>query len=196
MKNKKVKAGKQDYLERIDQFYRRSLPSNREIIVLQYTPKYLIQLGAKQLPIVIKQSTLNKCIRHPKGSRSAHNLSRDIIEGIPGEVKNPIIIVKDEGRNTLVLICQGIDQDGNNLLIALQLNNILYGNEINEIKSIYGKKHLLEYLKKQNVMNIYIIDKEKVNTLSPSIGFQLPKPPTDIDYENNISLHSDSVKPK
>ena len=72
MKNKKVKAGKQDYLERIDQFYRRSLPGNREIIVLQYTPKYLIQLGAKQLPIVIKQSILSKCIRHPKGSRSAH----------------------------------------------------------------------------------------------------------------------------
>ena len=65
-------------------------------------------------------------------------------------------------------------------------NNILYGNEVNEIKSIYGKEHLLEYLRKQNVMNIYIIDKEKVNILSPSIGFQLPKPPTDIDYINNI----------
>lgn len=35
-------------------------------------------------------------------------------------------------------------------------------------------------------MNIYIIDKEKANILSPSIGFQLPKPPTDIDYINNI----------
>lgn len=196
MKNNKVKKGKHDYLDQIDQFYRRSLPSNREIVVLRYTPKYLIRLGAKQLPIVIKQSILNKCIRHPKGSRSAHNLSRDIIEGIPGEVKNPIIVVKDKGRNTLVLICQGVDQEGNNLLIALQLNNLLYGNEINEIKSIYGKKHLLEYLKRQNVMDIYIIDKEKVNTLSPSIGFRLPKPPTDIDYANNISIYSDSVKPK
>lgn len=196
MKNNKVKKGKHDYLDQIDQFYRRSLPSNREIVVLRYTPKYLIRLGAKQLPIVIKQSILNKCIRHPKGSRSAHNLSRDIIEGIPGEVKNPIIVVKDKERNTLVLICQGVDQEGNNLLIALQLNNLLYGNEINEIKSIYGKKHLLEYLKRQNVMDIYIIDKEKVNTLSPSIGFRLPKPPTDIDYVNNISIYSDSVKSK
>lgn len=68
MKNKKVKTGKHDYLDRIDQFYRRSLPSNREIVVLRYTPKYLIQLGAKQLPIVIKQSVLSKCIRPPKGS--------------------------------------------------------------------------------------------------------------------------------
>ena len=45
-------------------------------------------------------------------------------------------------------------------------------------------------------MDIYIIDKEKVNTLSPSIGFQLPEPPTDIDYANNMSLHSDSGKLK
>ena len=196
MKNKKVKTDKHDYLDQIDQFYRRSLPSNREIVVLRYTPKYLIQLGAKQLPIVIKQSVLSKCIRPPKGSRSAHNLSRDIIESIPGEVKKPIIVVKDKERNTLALVCRGVNQGGNNLLIALQLNNLLYGNEINEIKSIYGKEHLLEYLKKQNVTDIYIIDKEKVNTLSPSTGFRLPKPPTEIDYANNISPHSDSVKQK
>ena len=186
LKDKKAKTDKQKYIEQIDQFYSRSLPSNREIVVLRYTPQYLIQLGAKQLPIIIKQSTLNKCIRSPKGSRSAHNLNRDIIESIPNEMRHPIIVVRDEKRNTLVLICHGVSQNGNNLLVALQLNNILYGNEVNEIKSIYGKEHLLEYLRKQNVMNIYIIDKEKVNILSPSIGFQLPKPPTDIDYINNI----------
>ena len=186
MKNKKVKTEKQLYFEQIDQFYSRSLPSNREIVVFRYTPRYLIQLGAKQVPVIIRQSTLNKCIRSPKGSRSAHNLSRNIIESIPNEMRHPIIVVRDEERNTLVLICHGVSQNGNNLLIALQLNNILYGNEVNEIKTIYGKEHLLEYLRKQSVMNIYIIDKEKANILSPSIGFQLPKPPTDIDYINNI----------
>lgn len=186
LKNKKTKIEKQFYFEQIDQFYNRNLPSNREIVVLRYTPRYLIQLGAKQLPVIIRQSTLNKCIRSPKGSRSAHNLSRNIIETIPNEMRHPIIVVRDEERNTLVLICHGVSQNGNNLLIALQLNNILYGNEVNEIKSIYGKEHLLEYLRKQNVMDIYIMDKEKVNILSPSIGFQLPKPPTNIDYINNI----------
>lgn len=120
MKDRMEKKEKPEYLSQINRFYNNSLPSNREIVVLQYTPEYLIQLGAKQLPIIMKQSTLNKCIRPPKGSRSAHNLSRYI----------------------------RVDQEGNNLLIALQLNNILYGKEINEIKSIYGKKFLVEYLTK------------------------------------------------
>lgn len=102
MKDRMGKKEKPEYLSQINRFYNNSLPSNREIVVLQYTPEYLIQLGAKQLPIIMK----------------------------------------------LVLICQRVDQEGNNLLIALQLNNILYGKEINEIKSIYGKKFLVEYLTK------------------------------------------------
>lgn len=177
LKDISVKTDKQKYLEQIERFYSRRLPSNREIVVFQYTPQYLIQLGAKQLPIVIKQSTVNKCIRLPKGSRSAHSLGRNIIEGIPDEIRNPIIVVKDKARNTLALICQGVDQDKNNLLVALQLNSLLYGNEINEIKSIYGKEHLSAYLRKQNTEDVYVINKEKAKMLSPSIGFQLPQPP-------------------
>ena len=88
MKDRMGKTEKPEYLSQINRFYNNSLPSNREIVVLQYTPEYLIQLGAKQLPIIMKQSTLNKCIRPPKGSRSAHNLSRCIIESIPDEIRN------------------------------------------------------------------------------------------------------------
>ena len=130
LKDTKVKTDKQSYMEQIDQFYNRGLPSNREII-----------------------------------------------ESIPDEIRNPIIVVKDKERNTLALICRGVDQGGNHLLVALQLNSILYGNEINEIKSIYGKEHLLEYLGKQNIENVYAINKERAKMLSPSIGFRLPESP-------------------
>ena len=71
----------QKYLEQLDQFYNGELKSN-QILKIGRTPKYLIDLGVADLPIVIKQSTLAKCIRKPRGSRSAHELNRTIIESI------------------------------------------------------------------------------------------------------------------
>ena len=162
LKDTKSKAKQKSYIEQIVQFYDNKLPSNQEITVLQHTPQYLIRLGAKQLPVIIKQSTLNKCIRSPKGSRSAHSLSRKIIESIPNEMESPIMVVKDKARDTLVLICHGIDQSKNHLLIPLQLNNTLYGNKVNEIKSIYGKTALHEYLiKNEEKKQVYAIDIKK-----------------------------------
>lgn len=66
---------KQSYLEQIDKYYKGILKSN-QIIQVCTTPEYLQKLGAKPLPIVMKQTTLAKCIRTPRGSRSAHNLDR------------------------------------------------------------------------------------------------------------------------
>ena len=81
------------------------------------------------------------------------------------------------------------------LLIPLQLNNTLYGNKVNEIKSIYGKTALQEYLiKNEEKGQVYVIDIKKASILSPSIGFQLPQPPTDISFTSNIPPNPDTVK--
>lgn len=56
MKDRMGKKEKPEYLSQINRFYNNSLPSNREIVVLQYMPEYLIQLGAKQLPIIMKHA--------------------------------------------------------------------------------------------------------------------------------------------
>lgn len=50
------------YLEQIDAYYNKKLKSNVIITVLD-TPKYLQELGLNDVPIVMKQRTLQKCIR-------------------------------------------------------------------------------------------------------------------------------------
>lgn len=181
------------YQEQIGKFYRNQLPSNREITVGN-TPKMLQELGAKELPLVLKQSNLRKCIREPSGSRSAHQLSREIIEKVPELVEKPIIVVEEKQRNSLALLCDYKNSAGQNLLIAVKLSENLYGKKINEIKSIYGKEHLTEYLQKFDEREIHIINKEKAKLLSPTIGLQLPKAPIKLDYKETISQKPNYVK--
>ena len=90
----------------------------------------LQELGAKELPLVLKQSNLRKCIREPSGSRSAHQLSREIIEKVPELVEKPIIVVEEKQRNSLALLCDYKNSAGQNLLIAVKLSENLYGKKL------------------------------------------------------------------
>ncbi len=145
--------------------------------------KYLQQIGVPDLQLVMKTSTLHKCIRKPKGSRSAHNLKREIIECIPEQIEAPVFVIRDVERNSFVIIGSERDHNSNPLLIVIQINNVIYGKKVNEVKSIYGKEHLQEYLNKQSIDNIYIMDKEKAKILSPSTEFRLLRPPINPDYK-------------
>ena len=175
----------ENYQNQIDMFYRNKLPTSSEI-KLGNTPEVLLKFGAKELPLIIKQSSLRKCIREPKGSRSAHQIDRAIVEKLPALIKNPIIVVEEKERNSQALICDCKDKNGHNILIAIQMEQKLYGNMVNEVKSIYGKEHLTEYLRKFSENEIHVVSKEKVKQLSPTIGLQLSEAPITLDYNNNV----------
>lgn len=184
----------ESYQEQIEKYYQKRLPTNWEIRIGN-TPEVLLQLGAKDLPLIMKQSNLNKCIREKRGSRSAHQIERTLIEKLPNMIKNPVLIVEDKSRSSFALISDVRDQNGNNLLIAIKTDECLYGKQVNEVKSVYGKENVKEYLQKQGQQNIHIINTEKVKQLSPSIGLQLPRPPTALDYSKNITDLEQTVKP-
>ena len=88
------------FLMQIEQYYNGNLKSNRVIIVGD-TSNYLRKIGMDNLPVVIKQSTLSKCIREPRGSRSAHELDRVVIESIPMQIFYPILAVNEEKAKSL-----------------------------------------------------------------------------------------------
>lgn len=185
----------ENYLEQIEKYYQKQLQTNREIS-LGRTPEVLQRLGAKDLPLIMKQSTLNKCIREKKGSRSAHQLDRTLIEKLPDIVKKPVLIVEEKDRNSFALLSDVQDKDGNNLLVAVRTGENLYGKKVNEVKSVYGKESLESYLQKHEQQSIHIIDIEKVKRLSPSIGLQLPQPPTALDYDKTIHDSKLHVNPQ
>lgn len=185
---------KTGYLRQIDKFYRKQLPAN-QVVQLGTTPEYLTRLGAEPLPIVIKQSTLAKCIRIPKGSRSAHSLDREMIESLPDQLEHPILAVEEKDRNSYALITDAKDKNGNHMLIALKLKNQVQTITVNEITSFYGRNNLDVYLGiKHDASDIHIIDNKKAKALSSLLRLQLPTTLKAFDYENKLASKRDFVK--
>lgn len=185
----------ESFQEQLERYYQ-GMMSSIEIISLGETPQPLIELGAEKVPLVMKQSTLNKCIREKRGSRSAHHLERTLIEKLPNIVKEPVLIVEEKDRNSFALLSDVQDKDGNNLLIAIRIGGNLYGKKVNEVKSVYGKENLKSYLQKHEQQDIHVIDTEKAKQLPLNIGLQLPQPPIALDYNKNITDFEQHVNPQ
>lgn len=188
-----MKSPRNTYLNQINDYYNRSL-SSHVLIELGSTPGYLINYGVPDLPLVIKQSTLTKCVRKSTGSRSAHELSRDIIEQLPEQIENPIFLITEKERNSIALISDAEDKMGDKILTAILLNTELNANKVNEIKSVYGKTNLKEFLQKHmNKNQLNVIDSEKAERLSRVIGLQLPKALITSSYIKTIPSANEKV---
>lgn len=187
---------KQSYLEQIDKYYNKKLASHL-LIEFGKTPEILQKFGAPDLPLVMQQSTLTKCVRKKTGSRSAHELSREVIETLPKQIENPIFLINDNARNSIALISDTIDRNSNYILIAIGLNETRKEMQVNEIKSIYGKTNLKEYLQKHSELEqLHIIDNKKAEMLSRLVGFQLPQALIASSYNKKISSAEENVNNK
>lgn len=184
---------KDTYLEQIKKYYNRKL-SSHELISLGTTPEIMRKFGAPDLPLVMQQRTLTKCIRKPTGSRSAHELTRNIIETLPEQINNPIFLVQDRERNSIALISDAKDKAGHSILIAIRMNEKQKAMQVNEIKSIYGKTNLKEYLYKHiDLKQLNVIDNEKAGMLSRVLGLQLPTALTASSHNQTIASESRKV---
>lgn len=190
----KTVMDKKKYLEQIDKFYKGKLDSFK-LIEAGTTPRVLLEAGAKPLPLIMKQSTLRKCIREPRGNRSAHQIERQFVEQLPDHLENPVLIINDKKRNSIALINDYKDKNGFNILIAILKEQNVSGNLVNEIKSIYGKEHMKEYLLKEEIRDgLKIVDNKKAKEMFRVIGLQLPKALTTLDYKITIHKNIPEVK--
>ncbi len=180
------------YLEQIEKFYSKKLRSYQIIEVVD-TPEYLQNLGAKALPIVIKQKTIAKCIREPHGSRSAHSLDRKMIESLPEQIRNPIIVVEEKQRNSFALISDYKNKIGDHMLVAVKMNETVQNMIVNEVISFYGRQNLNIYLGKHNPSEVHIIDKNKAKQIASLHGLQLPTTLQSLDYKSKLAQPQDKV---
>jgi len=183
------------YLEQINKFYEGKLKSYH-LITIGETPDYLQHLGMKKLPIILKQSTLAKCIREQRGSRSAHELDRKTVELLPEQIRNPIMVVEERERNSLAIISDCQDKNGNNILIALKMNVSVQNMTVNEVVSFYGRSNLNAYLGKHLPNEIHIIDNKKAKLLASLLRLQLPTTLQAHDFNKKIAQTSNAVKIK
>lgn len=82
-------------------------------------------------------------------------------------------------------------------MIAVRLDTMQNKNRVNEIRSVYGKTSLKEYLQKHIEVNeLNVIDSKKAEMLSRVIGFQLPQALITSSYDRNISYQNEKVNRK
>ena len=87
-----------------------------------------------------------------------------------------------------------IDKKNCNILIAIRLNERRMEIQVNEVKSIYGKTSLKEYLEKHIAEDrLNVIDSKKAEILSRVIGLQLPKALINSSYDKRIAPQSRKV---
>ncbi len=103
-------------------------------------------------------------------------------------------MIQDKSRNSISLISSMIDKKNCNILIAIRLNERRMEIQVNEVKSIYGKTSLKEYLEKHIAEDrLNVIDSKKAEILSRVIGLQLPKALINSSYDKRIAPQSRKV---
>lgn len=185
---------KDKYKKQIDRFYKGQF-HRTEMINIGSTPDLLCNLGVKKLPLVMTQSNLRKCIREPHGSRSAHQIGREIVEQLPECIARPVLIVDNPDKKGILLLTDRLDVNNRAVVVAIHQAENKAGQQVNEVKSIYGRERLEDYLKREKE-NIIYQDKTKVRHLLRDVRKQYSQPPIRSDYSFTISYELRNVNDK
>lgn len=128
------------------------------------------------LPIVMRQKTIDKL-------QYIHNLSlKDILQLPLWLQKHPLAMDSLTDKNSLVIIADAQDIQGNNFIIALQLDKELgqkdFVIDVNEIASVYGKKNLQFFIENTYRAGLEIYPNERTADWLLRTGLQLSQPLT------------------
>lgn len=135
---------------------------------------------------------MRKSIREPRGSRSAHQITKSIVEKLPIALSKPLLIIDSPQKQGILVILDEKDYMKRNIAVAVHLKTEIYGTKVNEVKSIYGREGLENFLEREKD-NIVYIDKQKAKQLSPTIVKQYHKAPITLDYNTNLPQNPSPV---
>ena len=137
------------YLEQIDNYYRKTIDNTLPVIIGQTTNALSIAGADKNLQLTINIKTLNKCTGSPENIYHGHLLERSIIEQLPLQLENPIMIFKNAENNSLICITDLPDSSGHSIMIAVTLEQIYQRHNVNRISNLYGKDRIFNYISAQ-----------------------------------------------
>ena len=105
---------KQSFMEQINQYLKNQM-NEYETFYLGLTPKIIMQNGAANYKLIMYKKTIKKILNF---TDEAHNIEIDLLTKIPKLMIEPLIILKGNEPNTIVLIIE-LEPP---LLIALSIN--------------------------------------------------------------------------
>lgn len=153
-----------------------------QVRLRDYTPAALVDRGIPDLPMYmnaahIRENILNEAEARAKGLPADerihyHGLGKDLflqaVDAMDGPIevfqwrKNPY---NHYGPKDYLVITQVTDQNGNRVVVPIVINSTANANnayiDVNEIKSIYGKDGLEEYLSRYTADQISFQGKKK-----------------------------------
>ena len=115
----------------------------------RYDALYLGESNVQNIqssPLYIPTSVINKAIRTPKGSRSAHSLQTADIMRLKSGIDNAPIVIHNPTRNALIYVTENRDGAGNHIIATFDLNHDLYGENAHKATSIHGRENITALL--------------------------------------------------
>ena len=181
------------YRTAIDAVFSGNYPSGKTIQIGE-TPEILLQYGASQHPLTMKQSTAYK-IAYPQGYFGGqHNLGMSVLKQLPYQVIDPIAILRSNTQdNSLVLLTQWKDGD-KDVIIPIHLDSQGTVEIENKIASAYGTGHIDSYIGKNGSNVLYTKNGEDIHQLL-SKGVQFPQAMADdILARDSVVVREENVK--
>lgn len=134
------------WTEQVDEALSKQIKRSSTLTVLRnYNP--IGWFGVTDYPLGMDLGDFRKIAREERGSRSAHNLSKDILLALPGAIKAPVAIFENVSRNSLYVITDLLDANKKPIVAIIQKNQIdNEGVKMHKIKSVYGMKNFAQYM--------------------------------------------------
>lgn len=184
---------RENFSKKINEYLNNTLTTVEPIHVGK-TSNTLALAGADiNLDVVINIRTIKKCMGEASTTYHGHELGKDVMEQLPGELQNPVMIFKGSHDDSLVVITSLVDDKNKSVIVAIDLNASSTRHEVNRVTSVYGKNNIHNYLKNQ-LENLIACNEEKANVMLQSLGLQLPQEETYISFNDSISYTVKNVK--
>ena len=185
----------EDFSNEIDKALQNKLPSNTQVKARDFTPDILVKNGVPDLPMLITQRHIKSIIYTLEEAQKLnletkginyHGLGKDLLIKAIDNMDSPKAIYKT-GENDFLIITELKDKNNNGIVIPIQINGRGRYNNVfideNQIKSVYGRNNLNNYIKKNDFEEIYkkeepdfneriqypnVADSSSTNSITPS----------------------------
>lgn len=175
------KENEKTFAEQVDEVLSSKIPFYSSLKVCN-TPKILVDIGCKQLPMLYTQKHLRDAL-HEKSSKNPHwhGLTIEQVKNLPVFLQEPVIVFDSLTRDdSVMMILSETDNDNLPLVVSVKPNGQGRYNleqiDSNFITSIYGKDNFSRYI--ENIIKndkLLFINKEKSQKLFERWGLQLPE---------------------
>ena len=157
------------FAEEIDKALNGEMSKSNQVKARDYTPEYLVENGAKDLPMLVTQNHIKTIVYTEveakklglpiRKNTNYHGLGKDLLVQAIDNMDTPSAVFKKDADN-FIIITELFDSNGNEIIVPVKINgkgayNDVYIDE-NHITSVYGKKNLQNYLAENNFEEVQI----------------------------------------